>query len=139
MKAIKLILIALVLGLAVQAVAADFVVITHPGNSASSISQQDLKNIYLGKKSRWDDGSSIVVMAQKSGALTDAFISEAVGKTTQQYFIYWRKIVFTGKGTPPVEMDTDAQAKAAVASRPGAIGYIAASALDGSVKQLKVR
>ena len=139
MKAIQFIMIVLVLGLAVPAVAADFVVITHPGNSASSISQQDLKNIYLGKKSRWDDGSTITVMAQKSGSLTDAFISEAVGKTTQQYFIYWRKIVFTGKGTPPMELDSDAQTRAAVASRPGAIGYIAASALDGSVKALTIQ
>ena len=139
MKAVKVILIALVLGMAVQAAAADFVVITHPGNSAGSISQQDLKNIYLGKKSQWNDGSSVVVLAQKSGPLTDTFISDAVGKTSQQYFIYWRKIVFTGKGTPPMELDGDAQIKAAVAARPGAIGYISASALDGSVKKLTVQ
>lgn len=139
MKAFKVILIALVLGLATQAVAADFVVITHPGNSQSSISQQDLKNVYLGKKSRWDDGSSVAVFAQKSGDLTDSFISQAVNKTSQQYFIYWRKIVFTGKGTPPMEMGDDSQVKAAVASKPGAIGYINASALDGSVKKLTVQ
>lgn len=46
----------------------------------------------------------------------------------------WARITFTGKGTPPKELKSDAEVKAFVAADPRAIGYIDASAVDPSVK-----
>ena len=46
----------------------------------------------------------------------------------------WARITFTGKGTPPKELKSDAEVKAFVAANPRAIGYVDASAVDSSVK-----
>ena len=47
--------------------------------------------------------------------------------------------LFTGTGLPPKVFADDAEIKNAVAAQPGAIGYISASALDGSVKKLDIK
>lgn len=44
-------------------------------------------------------------------------------------------MIFTGKGHPPAEMDA-AAVKAKVASDPSAIGYIDASEVDASVREV---
>jgi ABC-type phosphate transport system substrate-binding protein len=43
-------------------------------------------------------------------------------------------LIFTGKGTPPKQSGSDADVKALIAKNPNMIGYIDASAVDGSVK-----
>ena len=47
---------------------------------------------------------------------------------------YWSKLVFTGKGTPPDELASSADAVAAVAKHENAIAYVDSAAVDGSVK-----
>jgi hypothetical protein len=56
------------------------------------------------------------------------------GRSAAQLRATWARITFTGKGTPPKELKSDADVKAFVAADPKAIGYVDASAVDGSVK-----
>lgn len=137
MKKIFILLLALlVVGSA--SYAAELILITNVSNSVDSISAKDVKKIYLGKKSSWNDGTSIKVFAQKDTDLTNVLVKKYVKKTPQQYFLYWQNAIFTGKGTPPVEVDGNAQMKKIVKAQKGAIGYIDASELDSSVKKLTV-
>ena len=64
------------------------------------------------------------------------FYKKVVGKSESQAKAYWSKQIFTGKGTPPEEVGGDDAVKAKIASTPSAVGYIDASAVDGSVKQV---
>jgi ABC-type phosphate transport system substrate-binding protein len=118
--------------------AADVILITNKSNPVSSLSATDAKNMFLGKKTSWSDGSSVTAFTQKDDAVTDVFAKEFVKKSSQQFYMFWRKAVFTGKGTPPVEVENSEQMKKIVASKNGAVGYILESELDGSVKKLSV-
>jgi len=122
-----------------MAVAADFVLITDPANPAAAINEKEAKNIYLGKKTVWDDGRHVTVFTQSASAVHILFLKDVLGKTTQQYATYWKKSLFTGTGLPPKDFATDAEVKAAVAAQPGSIGYIAPASLDTSVKALTLR
>ena len=62
------------------------------------------------------------------------FYEKATGRSAAQAKATWARLTFTGKGTPPKELKTDADVKAWVASDPKAIGYVDSSAVDGSVK-----
>ena len=121
------------------ALAADYVVITNKSNSATVLSQKDIKNYYLGKQTSWGDGTRVVVFTQNSSPLHATFLKQMVRKSAQQYTTYWKKSLFTGTGLPPKVFADDAEIKKAVAAQPGAIGYILASALDGSVKKLDIK
>ncbi|MFC5547226.1 hypothetical protein [Massilia aerilata] len=66
--------------------------------------------------------------------LRDEFFAKACRKDPVQVQAMWGKLIFTGTGTPPAEVDSAAAMKKAVAADPNAVGYIDKKDLDASVK-----
>jgi hypothetical protein len=66
--------------------------------------------------------------------LRDEFYAKACKKDPAQVQAMWGKLIFTGTGTPPAEVDSGAAMKKAVAADPNAIGYIDKKDADASVK-----
>jgi len=126
----KTLLISLSL-LAVSSVAiADIAVIAN-SNSSASVSQKDVKKIFLGKK------TSMTPVDQKDGnAIRDTFYQSVAKKDASQMKAYWSKMIFSGKAIPPEVSEDDAAVKAWVAKNPKGIGYIDSSSVDNSVKVL---
>jgi len=135
---ITLMLIAAAFLLSGTALAADYILVVNKANAVSTLSPQDAKKVFLGKKSSWSDGKRVVLYSQKNPDLTKAFTEGVVKKSPQQFMVFWKKALFTGTGKPPVEVADDAQMKQAIAADPQGIGYISVSELDGTVKQLIV-
>jgi hypothetical protein len=59
-------------------------------------------------------------------------------KTPSQFKSYWKKLVFTGKGSAPKSFHTDAEVIRYVAETPGAISYISSETRPENVKILKI-
>jgi ABC-type phosphate transport system substrate-binding protein len=134
-----ILILALIFALAAQTLAADFIVVVHAGNALSRMAEQDVKQIFLGKKTTWPNGRTIDIIIQEDTDAHAGFTQEILGKTSQQFMIYWKKMLFTGKGLLPRSVKNDAEVKAFVASNPDTIGYISPGALDNTVKKLEVR
>jgi hypothetical protein len=66
--------------------------------------------------------------------LRDEFFAKACKKDPVQVQAMWGKLIFTGTGTPPAEVDSSAAMKKAVAADPNAVGYIDKKDIDASVK-----
>jgi hypothetical protein len=66
--------------------------------------------------------------------LRDAFYAKACKKDPAQVQAIWGKLIFTGTGTPPAQVDSSAAMKKAVAADPNAVGYIDKKDADASVK-----
>jgi len=115
---------------------ADTAVIVHPSN-ANALAKNDVKTIFLGKTLSFASGGNIIPINQKANTSTRIGFDDAVlAKSAGQIKSYWSKRVFTGKGTPPKEVDTDAEVKSLVSANPDTIGYIDSSEVDDSVKVL---
>ncbi|MBF0193737.1 MAG: substrate-binding domain-containing protein [Magnetococcales bacterium] len=112
--------------------------ITHPNNSKSSISQQDIKNIFLGKKTHWPNGNRIKIVVQKRGSAHDSLLKNVIGMTSVSFRNYWRKRVFTGSSRPPKTFKSDSDVVAFVASKPGSVGYININSDLKGVKKLQI-
>jgi ABC-type phosphate transport system substrate-binding protein len=121
---------------AAAAFGADYKLITHPTTSASALSKEDVKNILLGNKTKWDGAGAIKLAVLAEGATHEAVIQEFTARTADQFDKYWKKQVFTGKGTAPDAFKTDAELVAHVAKTPGAFGYVSGSAKIDGVKVL---
>jgi ABC-type phosphate transport system substrate-binding protein len=134
----SMMLAVVMVAIATAACAGEIAVITNPGNQVSALSEQEAKNIYLGKKTTWSDGTPVVVYTQANQALTEQFTQTIVKKSAQQFDLHWRKALFTGQGTPPQEVKDSEQMKKMVGGQKGAIGYVLATEVDGSVKKLPV-
>lgn len=110
-------------------------VVVIAGKNVAEMSKEQVADIFLGKSSSLPGGGTAVPLDQpESSPLRDEFYSKITGKSAAQAKSLWAKLAFTGKGTPPKEVANSAEVKKAVASTPGAIGYIEKAAVDDSVK-----
>lgn len=113
---------------------AEIAVIVHPSNN-SAISQTDVERLYLAKVKAFPDGTSAEPLNHQESTPTRVdFDSKAVGKSESQMKSYWAKLLFTGKATPIKQVASDAEMISIVSSTPGAIGYVNAANVNGSVK-----
>jgi ABC-type phosphate transport system substrate-binding protein len=135
MRSLKTILSVCALTLAAAGANADVVVIVNPKNPAANLSAEQVAALYLGNSSTFPDGGAAALADQpESAAVRGTFYEKATGRSAAQAKATWARLTFTGKGTPPKELKSDADVKAWVASDPKAIGYVDSSAVDGSVK-----
>ncbi|GAB5381301.1 MAG: hypothetical protein Alis3KO_31720 [Aliiglaciecola sp.] len=114
---------------------ADVVVVVHPSNS-SELSAKQVQRIFLGKEKKFSNGTAVNPINQTSNAARNDFDSNVLGRSSTQVAAYWSKLVFTGKGIPPKEVNGDAEVVAAVAADPSAIGYVDSAAVTGDVKAI---
>jgi ABC-type phosphate transport system substrate-binding protein len=122
----------------ISTAAADLVIIGNPQLPADSIDSRDLKRIYLGKKSRWSDDSSVVPVMMKSGPLQDEFVTEYLDRSVNRFVTHWRQLVFTGKGVPPRSFATENELVDFISRTPGAVGFASPGADVADVKVLRV-
>ena len=102
-----------------------FVVIVPASNPILSISGKDLSAVYMRKTRSWPDGSQIVPVELPAASRTREAFSRAVhGKSVAFVTRYWHRLIFSGRGIPPIEMASDAAVIEFVRANRGAIGYI---------------
>lgn len=128
-------LLASIVGFASVAAAAEPVVIVNPKNP-NKVSVADAKDIFDGKSRNFADGTTAVPLALKSGKTKEQFLADVLGKTESQYRAAWTQRVFTGKGQPPKELESEEEIKKMVAANPTMIGYIDRAQVDASVKEI---
>ena len=135
----SLITMAVVVLASVYVSAGDAKVIANPNVATTSVSADDLKGVFLEEKTSFSDGSHVEPVLQKSGAVHEAFVKDYLGKNDSALQTYYRSLVFTGKGSMPKTVGSDAEVVAYVAKTKGAVGYVSASASTEGVKVLQVK
>lgn len=137
MNRVGFVVIGLLLGLSADGTAADVVAVVSTKNPLTALSKKQVVDIFLGKASRFPDGSRAMPIDQIEGsAARDAFYARFAGKSPAQLKAHWSKIIFTGRGQPPREVSNGTEVKKLIAEHPYSIGYIEKSLVDGSVKVL---
>ena len=123
-----LLLTVTVLGtLPMQAVADDLdslVLVAHPDIPVDQLSMRELKRIYLGKSTRWTGGQTIRPVMLQDGDAFETFVTEALDRTEENFSVYWKRMVFTGKGRPPRTFDDAESLAFYLTITEGAIGYL---------------
>src|SRR6266567_1117433 len=89
--------------------AADVKVIANPSVGAADISSDDLKGIFLATKTSLGDSGHVEPVLEKGGPAHEAFLKEYLGKTDAALGNYYRSLVFTGKGSMPKTVASDAE------------------------------
>jgi len=116
----------------------EVVVICNDSVSADTMKRRDIKDIFLGKNTRWEDGQKITFVMLSGGDAHESFLREYVGKTPSQFRTYWKKKAFTGKGRIPETFATPEEVIDFVVKTPGAIGYIPSDAYQNQIKSMMI-
>jgi TonB family protein len=122
------------------ALAADVKVIANTSVKADIISSPELQRIFLQESSSLGDGTRVEPVIEKDGPVHKAFLHEYLGRTEEDFQTYYRALVFTGRGSMPKVLSSDAEVVAYVARTRGAIGYVSSDGDTsmGGVKTLLV-
>lgn len=117
-----------------SALFANVVVVVHPSNTAD-ISRDDINRLYTGRSSSFPSGSQAVpINLVDSNSVRNDFDDKVLGRSSSQIKAHWSKLVFTGKGSPPKEVNNDAEVLDLVANNPNIIGYVSKGADTSKVR-----
>lgn len=116
--------------------ASDFKLIANSSLKADSVSAEELKKIFLEESSSLSDGTHVEPVLESDGPVHRAFLQQCLGRSSDDLQNYYRALVFTGRGSMPKELSSDAGVVAYVARTRGAIGYVSIATSTEGVKTL---
>lgn len=118
----------------------EFRVIVHASRPESALTREFLTDAFLKNVTRWSDDAALHPVDQKGDSLARRKFSETVLKrSVQAVKTYWQQRIFSGRGVPPPELDSDEAIVRYVEARPGAVGYVSGSAALGKTKVISVK
>jgi len=116
----------------------EVIIITNKSVPVDKLNKEDIKNIFIGKMTRWDDNQRINFVTLPKSKVHEGFLREFVKRTPEQYSRHWKKQIFTGKGNTPKSFKTQESLINYVANTKGAIGYISPDAISDRIKVITV-
>ena len=125
------------LGLSANVACADVVAVVSAKSAVTTLSRNQVADIFLGRASRFPNGSPAVPIDQDEGsAARNEFYLDFAGYSPARVKAHWSKIIFTGRGQPPREVRNANEVKKIIAANPNAVGYIEQHAVDERVRVL---
>ncbi|MFZ5568838.1 MAG: substrate-binding domain-containing protein [Thermodesulfobacteriota bacterium] len=117
----------------------EVLIIANSNLPGDSISREDIKDIFIGNKTTWQN-EQITFVIQDEGETHKEFLQNYVKRTPAQYSRFWKKQIFTGKGRKPRTFKNEEGLIEYVAGTDGAIGYISTDSVGktGNVKVMKI-
>lgn len=135
-KIIRFLSVSLLLSFQLPAFA-ELAVIANKQLPISSLSQDEVKRIYLGKMKFLSSGAKVIPVDQQVGTTShNKFYGDIIKKSDSEIKAYWARIMFTGQGNPPIQESDDQSVKELVSRNPNFIGYVDKTVVDDSVKVL---
>jgi len=114
---------------------AEVVVIVSERSPVISLTAEQTAKIFLGKTSRFPDNGAAFPVDQVEGSeVRKEFYEKVVHKNPTQLSAYWARVIFTGNGKPPVELEGNITVRSVVAKNRNAIGYIDKRYVNRSVR-----
>jgi hypothetical protein len=122
-----------------QRLLADEVAVVSAKSTVITLSKSQVADIFLGKATRFPDGSQAVPIDQSEGTpARDEFYSRIAGKSAAQMKAYWSRIIFTGRGQPPRAVPSSSEAKKLVVANADTIAYVEPKLVDDTLRVVKV-
>ncbi len=118
--------------------AGEILIIVHIDVGVEELAQKTISEIYLGTRTKWDDELTIRVAMLKKGETHEQFTKKIVKTTPSKLKSFWKKVVFTGIGTPPKIFKKEDDLVEFVAETEGAIGYITKETSHEEVKTVSI-
>ncbi|MFH1217135.1 MAG: hypothetical protein V1706_11605 [Pseudomonadota bacterium] len=116
----------------------DFVLVVRKDSPVTTLTADTVKRIFLGKKRKWEDGSSITFILNNNLKVHEQFVYDILKKSPSQLSAYWKLMLFSGRDYMPLFVDDDEAAIAGVAESINAISYISSEKIDSRVKPVKI-
>ena len=101
--------------------------------TTTTLSATDLRNIYLGRMTRWKNGHRIAAIVRPSSTDAErAFLARLVRMSDIDFSQHWLGLIFRGEAPSPPQVIASADGvRKAVAANPDSIAFLLTSELPG--------
>ena len=115
-------------------------VVVHPDSQITTVSRAELSKIFLGRLRTWSDGTPATPVDQlPDRPVRERFSRHVHGRGVVTVEVYWKRMIFSGRGVPPDELANDKQVLEYVRTHPGAVGYVSDTARLVGVRELTLK
>jgi ABC-type phosphate transport system substrate-binding protein len=129
------IIILLAHGLATAQSNSPVVVVVAESNVVTSMSAQQVRDIFLGHSTFFSDGGTAVPVDQaENSAARIEFYARILDMTPAQLRSHWARMTFTGRGRPPRTVSSDADLIALLQQDNRIIGYLSRASINQDTK-----
>lgn len=113
----------------------DIVVIVNPESGVQKLSQEEVKNIFLGRQKRISERLVALPVEQvEPSELRTRFYKALVGKDVAEINAYWARLYFSGEAQPPHRARSAQEVLDIVAANKGAVGLVEKDQVDRRVR-----
>jgi ABC-type phosphate transport system substrate-binding protein len=113
---------------------ADIAVIVHPSNDVS-MDRSAIARLFLGKAKSFPGGKiAVPINLPESAIVREEFEATVLKKQSSQMKAYWSRLIFTGKGSPPKQVNSEDDVISLVSRNLSHIGYIDAGKVGDNVR-----
>jgi hypothetical protein len=119
---------------------ADVAFIVHPDNPEADVSSEELVRMLRQERQRWKEGGKIYLVFQASGSPVREVVLRRVFRMDDvELKRFWLRKLYSGEiASFPHVVHSDAAVKRIAGLAPRALGFVDASAVDRTVKVLRV-
>lgn len=115
-------------------------VIVHAESGMNGASRELVTNAFLKRVTRWPGGEhALPVDLPPTSAVRERFSEAVLGRSVAAVRKYWQQQIFSGRGLPPPELDSEQAVVRFVAKHRGGLGYVGPGVELRGVKVLAVR
>jgi len=90
----------------ISSIHADIKIIASPLCEIETLSMYEIKNIFMVKK-RSINNESVIVVDSLEKETYNVFIKKYLNKSSRKMKVYWTRMLFTGKKTPPKKLSIE--------------------------------
>ena len=115
-------------------------IVVNPATTVNDLSLLELRNIFLGERQFWNDGSRIVLLVRAPVAYERGVVLDKIYRMDESQFRqYWIAKVFRAEvSSGPKIVYSNDMTRQLVAALPGAVGFIPASDVAADMKVLRI-
>lgn len=123
-----------------QASADNLAIIVNQANTVDDITLKELRTVFLGERSHWPNGRRITLVMMDPGVPERKAVLRDICRMNETEFSrHFLQGLFTGEVfVSPKTLSSPTGVRKFVFNVPGAIGYVRASDIDGTVKVIRV-
>ena len=104
---------------------APYKVVVNEKNPVTTLTRAQLSALFLKKTTTWDDGKPVLPLDLPDDApARKAFSEDVLKKSISAVKSFWQQRIFSGRGVPPAERESEDEVLATLRSKDNAIGYV---------------
>ena len=126
----RMILVVLFIAWAFPVLAAPVVVVTQDGTPVTTLSRDEVADLFLGKRIITVAGRDLTPLDVNDDFLRESFYQGVAGMSAMRVNAYWARLVFSAQGRPPRKYPLS-EVKKLVRSRSGLVTYLPSDDANG--------